>query len=539
MIDDITVSFQEGLTIITGETGAGKSILLGALALVLGKRADSKVVRDPEKKCVVEATFFIKNYLLEEGFKENDLDYEDHTILRREILPSGKSRAFINDTPITLQQMQWLGAILIDVHSQHDTFQLTSEAYQLEVVDVLANNEAKVMQYQLNYVSYLENSERLTHLKEQQQQALKDQDYYTFLWNELAEAKLTNFDQESLETQVERLNNIEIIQASLQEVSQLLSEEQTGSLATIAQTRSVLQKIKNFSPEYQVLWQRINSLHIEAMDITDEVQTVSENIEADPQLLLELTAQLQQLYKLQQKHKVSSVVELIDLQNEFQEKLDGFSSLETSIISLQKQVQQQEEHIKKSAKEISESRKNVLPQLKNNLELFLRDLGLPNATFQFTLEHTSYFKKTGMDSLTLLFSANKGIALGAINKVASGGEMSRIMLAVKAVLANHKKLPTIVFDEIDTGVSGEIAHKMASILAQMSKNGQIISITHLPQIAAKGDVHKKVFKVEAEGTTKTYIKELQTEERIKEIAGMIGGSTITESAIAHAKQLLN
>jgi DNA repair protein RecN (Recombination protein N) len=539
LIKDIRVDFNSGLTIVTGETGAGKSILLDALSLVLGKRADIKVVRDPSEKCIVEAEFHIGHYNLKNIFSRLDLDYEDHTFLRREILPSGKSRAFVNDTPASLQQVQSLGTYLIDIHSQFDTQSLFSEKYQLEIIDTLAGNENRLREYKNTLKEFSEVTDELEKLITTKDSAAKEWDYNQFLFEELKTANLTKINQVALEESYEQLNNAEEIQEVLSKSSQLISEENIGALATLTELRLQLAKIKGYSQSYQDLWNRINSLHIELEDVADEMQDSVENLEAEPELLAQVNETLQNLYRLQQKHQAATVEELQNIEKELALKISDFEGIDDKISEIEQKKEELQVSLKKLGETIHEERKKVFPKLKEKLEFYLKDLGLPNAQFLFDLKQIEQFRKNGTDELSLLFTANKGVTPGPIQKIASGGELSRVMLSLKAVTASFKNLPTIIFDEIDTGVSGEIAHKMALILSQMSKKGQLISITHLPQIAAKGDYHKKVYKVVGEESTITQISELTLEERIVEIAQMIGGSTVSESAIAHAKQLLN
>ncbi len=539
LIEDIKVDFNEGLTIITGETGAGKSILLGALGLVLGNRADLKVMRNMDHKCVIEAHFSIESYDLQDLFSHNDLDYEKETILRREILPSGKSRAFVNDTPVTLQQMQALGERLIDVHSQHDTRTLATETYQMEVVDALAGNNLLLQDYKNSLQQYRTYNKQLALLKDERERALKDLDYHNFLYTELVEANLVSLQQQDLEETYETLNNAEQIQETLALVSKLLSDEMTGSITTLRTALNELSKIQNFSASYDDLWNRVNSAVIELDDIGDEVFKVADQIEANPQLLIEVQDKMQVLFRLQQKHAVSSISELLTIQEELAKKVDASFQIDGDIEALEKSVKETEEQSLAIAGKLNTNRKDAIPVLKDKLESFLHGLGLPHAKFEFQITELEEFRKDGNAQLQLLFTANKGGTAGPLQKIASGGEMSRIMLAIKAILTEYKELPTLIFDEIDTGVSGEIAHKMAEIMAIMSKRMQVLSITHLPQIAAKGDHHKKVFKKDIEDTTTTHIKDLNSEDRIIEIAQMIGGSTLSDSAIAHAKQLLN
>lgn len=539
LIDDIRVDFNSGLTIITGETGAGKSILLGALSLVLGKRADVSSVKDASKKCVIEAEFAIDHYHLQPIFEENELDYESHTIIRREILPNGKSRAFINDTPVALHQLQALGPHLVDIHSQHETLTLSSEAFQMEVIDVLADNLGLLREYELQLESFKKLSTTLLEVKNSKETATKELDYNTFLYNELKEAHLERLNQQELEDTYATLNNSEEIQESLAKIHRLFSEEQIGTLATAKEARLSLGKLRSFSSEYEVLWNRLNSVIIELEDLEETVEELVATVEADPQKLQEVNDGLQTLYKLQQKHSLATVEELMGLQTELEEKIDITLTMDDRILELEKQLSEVKGSALQTAETLRDKRLRAIPQLKQKLESFLKELGLPNAQFQFELMPSEGFRRTGTDTLDLLFTANKGLPFGSLKKVASGGELSRIMLAVKAVLTQYKKLPTIIFDEIDSGVSGEIAHKMATIMSEMSKSMQLFSITHLPQIAAKGEHHIKVYKEDDEAVTVTRLKTLNDDERVVEIAQMIGGKKVTDSAIAHAKELLN
>ena len=539
LIEDIRVDFNEGLTIITGETGAGKSILLGALALLLGKRADLGSVKDSSKKCIVEGHFSLGNYHLQSIFDENDMDYESHTIIRREILPSGKSRAFVNDTPVGLTQLQALSPYLIDVHSQHETLEVATESFQMEVIDALAGNSSLLKSYRKELLDFKKTSEELSVLKQQKEEASKELDYSTFLFNELQQAGLSKLDQLQLEESYETLNNSEAIQEALGNVKQLLDEDQIGTLQTAMEARIVLGRIKEFSTVFEGFWQRLNSIILELEDISSEVGNASEKIEADPEMLLQVNEKLQTLYKLQQKHAVSSVSELIEIEKNLEEKVNTTLGMDDEIEKLEKQKELLRLAALKTAAELHHKREQSIPVLKKKLEETLLPLGLPNARFQFELNASEDFKANGTDTLQLLFTANKGLAFGPLKKIASGGEMSRIMLSIKAVLAEYKKLPTIVFDEIDTGVSGEIAYKMADIMHVMSKKMQLLSITHLPQIAAKGDHHIKVYKEDKNNVTGTHLMVLGKDERIVEIAQMLGGKNVSEAALANAKELLN
>lgn len=539
LIQDIQVSLTKGLTIITGETGAGKSILLGALGLLLGKRADLSSVKDASQKCIIEGEFSVKGYNLKTFFKDNDLDYDTHTIIRREILPNGKSRAFVNDTPVGLSQLQVLGGYLVDIHSQQQTNSFATEAYQIEVLDALSGNAATLQAYQNTLTEFSSVSKELEALLSQKETALKELDYHSFLHQELVEASLQSLDQQALETDYQTLNNAEEIQASFAGLDQLFSQENVGIIDRIKNARSLLNAISKFAPTYQELYDRLHSVTIELEDINSSIEHASEGLQVDPAELFRVDQLLQTLYRLQQKHHVSSVKQLLEIESQLSSKINTTLDLDTTIQTLEKQKQKLSDTLLKFASDLHNTRLEAVPILEQKLVSYLALLGLPNAKFKIEITTLPTFKKTGTDSLALYFTANKGGNFGLLKKVASGGEMSRIMLSVKALLSQYKKLPTIVFDEIDTGVSGEIALKMAYIMDQMSSHMQILSITHLPQIAAKGQQHIKVYKEDQHNTTTTHLKQLSEEERIVEIAQMIGGKNITDTTLANAKELLN
>lgn len=539
LIQDIQVSLTKGLTIITGETGAGKSILLGALGLLLGKRADLSSVKDASQKCIIEGEFSVKGYNLKTFFKDNDLDYDTHTIIRREILPNGKSRAFVNDTPVGLSQLQVLGGYLVDIHSQQQTNSFATEAYQIEVLDALSGNAAIVQAYQNTLTEFSSVSKELEALLSQKETALKELDYHSFLHQELVEASLQSLDQQALETDYQTLNNAEEIQASFAGLDQLFSQENVGIIDRIKNARSLLNAISKFAPTYQELYDRLHSVTIELEDIISSIEHASEGLQVDPAELFKVDQLLQTLYRLQQKHHVSSVKQLLEIESQLSSKINTTLDLDTTIQTLEKQKRKLSDTLLKFASDLHNTRLEAVPILEQKLVSYLALLGLPNAKFKIEITTLPTFKKTGTDSLALYFTANKGGNFGLLKKVASGGEMSRIMLSVKALLSQYKKLPTIVFDEIDTGVSGEIALKMAYIMDQMSSHMQILSITHLPQIAAKGQQHIKVYKEDQHNTTTTHLKQLSEEERIVEIAQMIGGKNITDTTLANAKELLN
>lgn len=539
LIEDIQVPLTKGLTIITGETGAGKSILLGALGLLLGKRADLGSVKDATQKCIIEGEFSLKGYGLQPLFKDHDLDYDVHTIIRREILPSGKSRAFVNDTPVGLSQLQALGGYLVDIHSQQETNSFATEVFQLEVLDALAGNAPILKGYQNALLEFTSISKQLEKQLSQKEAALKELDYHTFLQQELMEASLHTIDQQALETNYNTLNNAEEIQGSFAEIEQLFSQENTGIIDSVKQARSLLNNISKYAPSYQELYDRLHSVTLELEDVISSIENTSEDLQVDPTELFRINEVLQTLYRLQHKHSVSSVKELADIESNLSSKIYNSQHLDTTIETLEKEKQKLTQALLNLAKDLHDNRVEALPMLQQKLEAYLSLLGLPNAKFKVEFTTSPTFKKSGTDSLAVYFTANKGGNFGLLKKVASGGEMSRIMLSVKALLSQYKKLPTIVFDEIDTGVSGEIALKMAYIMGEMSTHMQILSITHLPQIAAKGEQHIKVYKEDRQNTTVTHLKQLSQEERIVEIAQMIGGKNITDTTLANAKELLN
>jgi len=539
LIDHLNVKFTNGFTVITGETGAGKSILLGGLSLVLGKRADLSSLREKDNKCIVEAEFEISKYGLEAFFAENDLDYEKKTIIRREILPSGKSRAFINDSPVTLDILSQLGDQLIDVHSQHQTLRLADNDFQLKVIDALADNGKGLKEYASKLLSYQSTLKELQNLEDFQLSATKEHEYNSFLLQELNSAPLKEGILEELEEQYEQLNNVEIILEQLSHGQQLLNEDQIGVLNLLAELKQVSNKLASFGHQYSDLNKRVTSVFIELDDISNELNILNEKVEADPQMLEQVNAKLQLLYDLQKKHKVQSITELLEIRNKLEEMVSATENVAMDIDRKKKELQLLATALNTEASNLSKKRKSVIPNLKKQLEDTLIDLGMASATFKIEINPSKEFKSTGKDELTFLFSANKGSDYGDLKKVASGGELSRIMLTIKAILAKYEHLPTMMFDEIDTGVSGEISNKMGDIMQAMSNTMQIFSITHLPQVAAKGVHHFKVYKEEELMGTNTKMKKLSSEERILELAEMLGGKTLSDSALAHARQLLD
>ena len=539
LIEKLSIDFSKGFSIITGETGAGKSIILGALGLVLGKRADLTSLKNKEEKCVIEAYFEISKYNLRSFFEANDLDYEDETIIRREILPSGKSRAFINDSPVNLQELQELSLFLIDIHSQQQTQELSDENVQFKIIDAIAVNQKEILEYQTLLKSYKADKATLSSLLKRQSESTKEQEYNTFLLNEFVAANLKSGEQEVLEADFEKLNNVEIIKESIDKSLAIANEEQIGVLNNLKEIKIALQKIAPFSIEYQTLLERITSLIIDFDDISDELTRCSEKLFNDPEQLDLISQKLQVIFNLQKKHQVNTVDELLEIQNQLENSIFEIGNLEAEIAALTHSIQEKIAVLDALAGVIHDKREVAVPVLSQKLIAILETLGMPNVRFNIDVNLSPIYFQNGKDEIQFLFSANKGTDFGLLKKVASGGEMSRIMLAVKAILAQYSKLPTLIFDEIDTGVSGEIAIRMGEIMKEMSLTMQIFAITHLPQIAAKGTAHFKVFKSTVDDDTQSELKLLSSEERVVEIAQMLSGTVVSDSALNHAKALLN
>ncbi|GEL11250.1 DNA replication and repair protein RecN [Flavobacterium glycines] len=539
LIERLTIDFSKGFSIITGETGAGKSIILGALGLVLGKRADLTSLKNKEEKCIIEAQFDISKYNLKAFFEANDLDYEDETIIRREILPSGKSRAFVNDSPVNLQELQDLGLFLIDIHSQQQTRELTDENVQFDIIDAIAANSGIISEYQSLLKSYKSDKTQLNSLIKKQSEVNKEQEYHAFLLNELQAAQLKMGEQEELESVFEKLNNVESIREVIDKSLAIANEEQFGISGNLKEIKNALSRIASFAPEYQELLERITSLAIEFDDISAEMDRCSERIVSDPEQLEQTNQKLQLIYNLQKKHQVATVDDLLAIQAKLENEVVELGNIEEEIALLNTAIQEKTSALNALATTIHDNRIQAVPVLSEKMIQILATLGMPNTRFNIEVTQGESYFSNGKDELQFLFSANKGTDFGLLKKVASGGEMSRIMLAVKAILAQYSKLPTLIFDEIDTGVSGEIAIKMGEIMKEMSKTMQIFAITHLPQIAAKGDAHFKVFKSTIDEDTQSELKLLSEEERVVEIAQMLSGTIVSDSALNHAKALLN
>ena len=539
LINELHIDFSSGLSIITGETGAGKSILLGALGLVLGNRADSSTLKNTNKKCVIEAIVSIHSYNLQDFFETEDIDYETNTILRREILPSGKSRAFINDTPVTLLVLSALRARLIDIHSQHQTLQVSGQEFQFQLLDAVANNESKLASYQSGLASYTKEKKKLEEIQHAQREAHLQYDYNSHLYNELLEAKLIEDEQELLEEKLEKINNVEEIKQNLSAALQITTDENIGIQNLLYSLEQKLTKIDSYSKEYQELSDRISSVKIELDDIIGDLESAFEQVDFNPSEATQLNNRLQLIYNLQKKHYVNSISELLTIQSALLIKVNTVENAEQSILDQETIVKGIANKLDVVALKISDARSKIILKLSKQLADILADLGMPHARFQIKNTPSENYYKNGKDSLEFLFSANKGGQYGELKKVASGGELSRVMLAIKKILSENSQLPTIIFDEIDSGVSGEISNKMAHIMSQMSLKMQVITITHLPQIAAKGNQHYKVYKDEVNHITTTNLKQLSEDERIVEIAEMLSGKTISDSALTHARELLN
>ena len=539
LINELHIDFSSGLSIITGETGAGKSILLGALGLVLGNRADSSTLKNTNNKCVIEAIVSIHSYNLQDFFETEDIDYETNTILRREILPSGKSRAFINDTPVTLLVLTALRARLIDIHSQHQTLQVSDQEFQFQLLDAVANNKSKLASYQSGLASYTKEKKKLEEIQHAQREAHLQYDYNSHLYNELLEAKLIEDEQELLEEKLEKINNVEEIKQNLSAALQISTDENIGIQNLLYSLEQKLTKIDSYSKEYQELSDRISSVKIELDDIIGDLESAFEQVDFNPSEATQLNDRLQLIYNLQKKHYVNSISELLTIQSALLLKVNTVENAEQSILDQETIVKGIANKLDAVALKISEARSKIILKLSKQLADILADLGMPHARFQIKNTPSENYYKNGKDSLEFLFSANKGGQYGELKKVASGGELSRVMLAIKKILSENSQLPTIIFDEIDSGVSGEVSNKMAHIMSQMSRKMQVITITHLPQIAAKGNQHYKVYKEEVNHITTTNLKQLSEDERIVEIAEMLSGKSISDSALIHARELLN
>lgn len=539
LIEKLDIGFDSGFSVITGETGAGKSIILGAIGLLLGQRADVKSIRKGASKCIIEARFDVSAYGMQPFFEANELEYEDECILRRELYASGKSRAFINDTPASLVQMKELGEQLIDVHSQHQNLLLNKEGFQLNVLDLLAHDEAELAAYQKLYNDWRQARQDLEALVARAEQSRADEDYIRFQLEQLEEANLTDGEQEELEQEAEMLTHAEDIKAGLYRAGQALNTDEGGVLEALKDCQNTMMGLRSVFAPAGELADRLDSVYIELKDISQEVADKEEEVEFNPARLDEVNARLNLIYSLQQKHRVDTVKALLSLQENYALQLSAITSSDEDIARLEAQVKELFSQVTAQAQVLTEARTRAAREVERQMAARLVPLGMPNVRFQVEMGVRKEPGVHGADTVNFLFSANKNGVLQNISSVASGGEIARVMLSVKAMIAGAVKLPTIVFDEIDTGVSGEIADRMADIMQEMGDNDrQVISITHLPQIAARGRAHYKVYKEDNEVETNSHIRRLTDDERVEELAHMLSGATLTEAALNNARALL-
>lgn len=538
LIRSLQIQFDKGLTVITGETGAGKSILMGALSLILGNRADLNVLFDNTKKCSVEAVFDVAGLDLAAFFEQNDLDYQDNTIIRREITESGKSRAFINDTPVNLTVLKELASRLIDIHSQHQNLLFQNEDFRMEVVDEFAQIRPEVLLYRSVFKEFKQKETELAQLREKQQNRLEKRDFLQFVYDELSKANLQADEQEQLEQEIDFLSHAETIKEHCFQISQLLSESEASVLNQLHDVRSLSSQISSYHSDIKTINERLESSFIELKDLSNEIVSLNDKVEYDPELLESKRQRLDLLNSLQQKHHVSSVEALIEKRDAIQKELSDFSDDEQALAQLKGRYEQLKAEALERAAALSEKRVSVLQALQDKILEKARQLGMPDAQFVIKILQSNTLQKNGIDSVQYLFSANRGVAMAELEKVVSGGEMSRLMLAVKSVISDRSVLPTVVFDEIDTGISGEMAGKVAKLMKEMASARQLLVITHLPQIAAKGTTHYQVFKQVVGEKSHTQVRKLEPAGRIEEIAKMMSGDACGEAALQAAKELI-
>lgn len=539
LIDTLEIDFDKGFTTITGETGAGKSIILGALSLILGQRADSKALKDSETKSVIEGHFDLSAYTLESFFTGNEIEYDaTHCILRRELFPGGKSRAFINDTPVNLNQLRELASQLIDIHSQHQNLLLSDASYQLRILDTLADTLSDLENYQAEYKKYRKLSRELNRLKEEISRNRQEEDYLRFQFEQLDSAGLQSGEQAALETEMDQLNHAEEIKGGLYKIYQLIQSDEGGLILPLKEATHTASALQRVYPKIKDILERMESNLIDLKDIAAEAEDSADSIEFDPERLQWIQSRLDLIYTLQQKHGAHSVDELIALYAQLDERLQQMDNSDEEILKLEKTLSAQKTRVVEIASELSVKRKEAAISVASQLESRLIHLGMPNVKVELAFKSTDEPAENGFESVTFLFSANKNMPLQPIAEIASGGEISRVMLSLKAMIAGATALPTIIFDEIDTGVSGEIADKMGDIMVELAQHLQVMSITHLPQIAAKGNTQFKVYKTDTEEATTTNLRRLAEEERVDEIARMLSGAVIVESALTHAREML-
>ncbi|PTQ98021.1 DNA replication and repair protein RecN [Mucilaginibacter yixingensis] len=545
LIDNLQIGFDAGLNILTGETGAGKSIILGALSLILGQRAESRYFFNQQKKCVIEGQFKIDGFHLKSFFEDNDLDYEAETVLRREISADGKSRAFVNDTPVNLTTLKALGEKLIEIHSQHATLEINSPQFQLLVVDAVAGHAIELSAYQTKYKAWRKLNAELKQLIEESDKAKADLDYFQFQFDELDAAALAADEQEQLEQELYTLNNADEIKRSLLSANYLLQEGEAAALLQLREAGQQLSALEKFNPQIADLHQRLNSTVIELKDISAEIDHLEQQTHTDPARAEEVNTRLSLIYNLQKKHRVSTNTELLQIQQDLSDKIQNALFSDEAIEKLQKQIAAEQAELLQMATGLSNRRQQAIPAIEKQVLEALAEMGMGNSAMKIELATASAHNspsgglgENGLDQVRFLFTANKGHALAEMSKVASGGELSRLMLSIKSLIARYTALPTIIFDEIDTGVSGEVAHKVGQIMEQLSQNMQVISITHLPQIASKGNSHYFVYKDHQADVTYTRLRRLDDGERITEIAKMLSGDKPGESALQNARELL-
>ena len=539
LIDELNISFSSGFSVITGETGAGKTILVDGISLLLGKRADLSVNRDKTKKCVIEGIFDIGAYNLKTIFDVNELDYDSETILRREISPSGKSRAFINDSPVNLHQLSKIGSRIIDIHTQHENINILDLDFQFEIIDAFSNNNEIVDEFRLIFNQYQELQRKIEKLKLEKDNLNQSIDYNKFILNELDSANLFEENLEDLEKNQVFLSNFEVISEELSFINNLLIDENIGIQTNIQKLLNSLSKISGKTENLNNLYERVLNLSTELDDINHELNEQFESLENNPEKLSLLIQKIDTVNTLLRKHSVNSIKDLKLVRDEFASKVDSTESIDEKIEEFEIKLNDLKDQLSKISKSITKKRMDAIPKFTTDIELILKDLGMENAKFKIELNPSNNFNSFGMDDINFMFQANKGYEFKDLKSSASGGEMSRIMLAVKSIIAKYRKIPSIIFDEIDTGVSGAISQKMGHIMRSLSKYVQTFSITHIPQIAAMGSAHYKIYKFDEDNITKTTIIKLSEEERIVEIAKMLEGSSISESAINHAKRLMN
>ncbi|HEX6227050.1 MAG TPA: DNA repair protein RecN [Chryseolinea sp.] len=525
------------LNVITGETGAGKSIMLGAIGLLMGNRADTKVLWDENEKCVTEGTFQLKNGMLKSIFAEEDLDYDTTTVIRREINPGGKSRAFINDTPVTLEVMKRIGNLLMDIHSQHETLQLGQQTFQLKLVDAFAENRNLVDAYSASWTTFIKAKKALETLTSEADTLRQESDYIRFQLEELVKANLEEMEQEALESELKIMEHASEIKTRFQQILELVNNSEYASLNSLGEARNHLQVVSSFSARYEEIYKRMDSIVIELDDLVNEIEREGEAVEFDPNRAETIKERLSLLYRLLKKHRVSTVTDLIAIQEALRQKDTLTSNLDEALLAARKNFEESQKQVNDAASKLSESRKKSFPPLCKQIGKLLQELGMPNATFEIEFRTTDP-TPSGTDRVEILFSANKGIAARPLAQVASGGEFSRVMFCIKYVMAAKTSMPTLVLDEIDNGISGEVAIKLGTLMKTMSNNHQIISISHLPQIAAKGDAHYFVYKDNSAAKTVSSIKRLSDPERVEEIAKMIGGARPSKVALENAQELL-